>query len=436
MPIYNSIQVLSITIIEYFTTLNFVKVTNQSSTKKTASFTEILLGKEEDFSFEHRIFNMICVITLAILIAFLLIDVLINASQSLMLVTVLLVIQLAFYGLSRRMHKYKTILFPYILTVYTGLATNYFFNAGLDGPTLLLFFTTLQLVLNLSVRRRYVFWITISALLPGILVMAEYFYPYLVSGRYEGKVPKIIDLLSCYILSIIYIFFATSSFKKHLFKQQEKEKESQQAIMEYGFRLRAFFESLDDRFMLLDKNMHILYFNKSAEELSVKHYGRRMEEQMDIRLFLHETTSKLFIACFDESLKGVKVQQEFKRDYNGEIVWWQNTFNPAKNDAGEIIGVTVIMKDITEAQLYKLHIERKNELLEKIAFIQAHELRGPLTSVQGLLALIKEEYCDMDLIYTKKLEEGLTKLDDKIKEIIALSSAHRNETPPPDTGVK
>ncbi|TWV99563.1 histidine kinase dimerization/phospho-acceptor domain-containing protein [Chitinophaga pinensis] len=85
------------------------------------------------------------------------------------------------------------------------------------------------------------------------------------------------------------------------------------------------------------------------------------------------------------------------------------------------------MKDITDAYLYRLRIERKNKLLEKIAFMQAHELRGPLTSVQSLIELIKDEYGDMDLIYTKKLEEGLNRLDTKIKEIIALSSEHKKD---------
>ncbi|HJT74048.1 MAG TPA: PAS domain-containing protein, partial [Chitinophaga sp.] len=168
-------------------------------------------------------------------------------------------------------------------------------------------------------------------------------------------------------------------------------------------------------------------FNKSAEELSVNFYGKRMQEQQNLKEFMHHSTRDRVITCFNKALIGEKVQEDFKRDYDGHIIWWQLTFNPARDDNGEVIGVTVIMKDITEAHLYKLKIEKKNAQLERIAFIQAHELRGPLTSVQSLLALIKDEYGGMDLVYTEKLEEGLLKLDNKIKEIVALSSEHNKE---------
>ena len=389
---------------------------------KSSSLTDKLLGEEESFPFEHRIFNMICVITLAILLAFLCINVFISSWSSAILLSVLFLLQLGYYVLSRSMYQYENILPPYILTVYAGLVANYFFNAGINGPTLLFFFTTLQLVLTLSVRNRYIFWMSISAMLPATLIIIDYYYPHIITGHYSGKVPKIIDHFGCYILSIIYIVCATASFKKHLQQQREKERDSQQALIGYGFRLRAFFESLHDSFILLDKEMNILYFNKSAEELSVNFYGKRMQEQQNLEEFMHHSTRDRVMACFNKALMGEKVQEDFKRDYDGRVIWWQLTFNPARDDNGEVIGVTVIMKDITEALLYKLKIEKKNAQLERIAFIQAHELRGPLTSVQSLLALIKDEYGEMDLVYTEKLEEGLLKLDNKIKEIVALSS--------------
>jgi len=385
------------------------------------------MGKEDEFSFEHRLFNLTGAITLMILSAFLVIDVLIAAHKSTLLLLVLMGIQVVYYILSRKMRKYRTIIVSYVIVVYAGLSANYFFNAGIDGPTLLLFFTTLQLALNISHREKYLLWLILSLIIPGTLLAIELYFPGLISGYYKTPTEKIIDRFGCYVLSTIYIFFATSSFKRHIARQQEREKKGAADIVEYSIRLRAFFESLTDNFVLLDRNMKVLYFNKAAVDLTTTFYGKKIEEDLNIDQFVHESNKASFYYCFNTALNGTAISREFQRVYTTKETWWLSTFNPARNEQGEIIGVTLIMKDITDAYLYKLKIERKNELLEKIAFIQAHELRGPLTSIQSLLELIKEEYCDMDLIYTRKLEEGLNRLDDKIKEIVTLSSGHREE---------
>jgi PAS domain S-box-containing protein len=385
------------------------------------------MGKEEVFSFEHRLFNLTGAITLMILAPFLVIDVLIGADKSTVLLLGLITIQTIFYTLSRRFRKYKSIIVSYVFVVYSGLSANYFFNAGIDGPTLLLFFTTLQLALNISVKEKYVLWLALSLFIPGTLMLIELYFPNLITGYYKSETEKFIDRFGCYILSTIYIFFATSTFKRHILSQQEREKKGAADILEYSIRLRAFFESLTDNFILLDKDMKVLYFNKAAEDLSATFYGRKIEENLHIDQFVHASNKELFHYCFNIALSGTAIAREFQRVYPTQETWWLSTFNPASNENGEIIGVTLVMKDITDAYLYKLKIERKNELLEKISFIQAHELRGPLTSVQSLLGLIKDEYCDMDLVYTQKLEEGLNKLDVKIKEIIALSSDYTED---------
>ncbi|SHN39762.1 PAS domain-containing protein [Chitinophaga sp. CF418] len=398
-----------------------------SSAFRAPSLGVLLMGKEDEFSFEHRVFNLTGAITLMILSAFLVIDVLIAANKSTLLLLGLMVIQIVYYILSRKMRKYRSIIVSYVIVVYTGLSANYFFNAGIDGPTLLLFFTTLQLALNISHREKYLLWLILSLIIPGSLLATELYFPRLITGYYKTPTEKIIDRFGCYVLSTIYIFFATSSFKRHITGQQEREQKGAADIVEYGIRLQAFFESLTDNFVLLDRNMRVLYFNKAAVDLTSTFYGRKIEENLNIDQFVHESNKASFYYCFNTALGGTAIAREFQRVYSTKETWWLSTFNPARNENGEIIGVTLIMKDITDAYLYKLKIERKNELLEKIAFIQAHELRGPLTSVQSLLELIKEEYCDMDLIYTQKLEEGLNRLDDKIKEIITLSSGHKEE---------
>jgi signal transduction histidine kinase len=118
-------------------------------------------------------------------------------------------------------------------------------------------------------------------------------------------------------------------------------------------------------------------------------------------------------------MSGIKISHEQKFNLGD---WRQVSLEPARDKTGKIVGVTLILKDITEQKLNQQRLENKNALLEKIAFIQAHEFRGPLTSVQSLLPLIKEEYAEVDPIQMEMMEDALAKLDKKLLEIIELAN--------------
>lgn len=63
-------------------------------------------------------------------------------------------------------------------------------------------------------------------------------------------------------------------------------------------------------------------------------------------------------------------------------------------------------------------IKAKNEALMKIAHIQSHEMRGPVTSIMGLMNIIKEEGSNVPKEYLVYLEDAVKDLDEKIHEIV------------------
>ncbi len=66
-------------------------------------------------------------------------------------------------------------------------------------------------------------------------------------------------------------------------------------------------------------------------------------------------------------------------------------------------------------------IEAKNEALRKIAYMQSHEIRQPLTSVIGLVNLIRDGHHAVDEEWLSMIFEATRTLDDRIKAIIAQS---------------
>jgi len=67
---------------------------------------------------------------------------------------------------------------------------------------------------------------------------------------------------------------------------------------------------------------------------------------------------------------------------------------------------------------YVEKIETSYESLRKIAHIQSHDIRQPLTSIMGLINTIKEDDYVIDKERLLMIEEAAQALDDKIHEIV------------------
>ena len=73
---------------------------------------------------------------------------------------------------------------------------------------------------------------------------------------------------------------------------------------------------------------------------------------------------------------------------------------------------------LEEGKLQEQKIKAKNEALLKIAHIQSHEMRGPVTSIMGIMNIIKEEGSNVPKEYLLYLEEAVKELDEKIHDIV------------------
>ncbi len=56
-----------------------------------------------------------------------------------------------------------------------------------------------------------------------------------------------------------------------------------------------------------------------------------------------------------------------------------------------VVGISVVMQDIHELRTSLERVRKSNEVLQEVARISAHELRGPLTSIMSLLQMVEPE---------------------------------------------
>ncbi len=176
----------------------------------------------------------------------------------------------------------------------------------------------------------------------------------------------------------LVIYFIDITNERHI---QEKIKKDEQ-------NLRAIINNTTDMIWSMDKNYDIISANEPFHQrmklITGKHIGRISHDD-----FPHETQQK-WIEFYERGFRG----ESFKTIWHEQLpeldLYEEVSFNPILNDQGEIVGVCCVSRDITENYLYTRRIEEQNDQLRKIAWIQSHEIRAPLSDILGLVSLMRD----------------------------------------------
>lgn len=186
-------------------------------------------------------------------------------------------------------------------------------------------------------------------------------------------------------------------------------------------KLRSMFESLTDSYYLLGKEGEIIDFNRTAYNFVLTMYGRKLIQGAMINDFLTKPYLDTFNTHFQNTLKGNKVQFDRQADYGEKgKIWWECIFEPVRNDSAEIIGISYVTRNINERKANEEKIRLQNKALSRIGEIQAHDYRGPLTTILGLLYLIEIENYVTTPEYIIMLKDAANELDKRIRDVIKI----------------
>ncbi|MDW8295994.1 MAG: PAS domain-containing protein [Raineya sp.] len=120
--------------------------------------------------------------------------------------------------------------------------------------------------------------------------------------------------------------------------------------------LQSLINNTEDSIMAIDKNYNLLVFNEVFRKRR-KEYNFKEGDNVftTIPEHLHEEWKKYY----DRALAGERFEKVIKRDLgNKKIQYREHSFNPIFNEKGEVIGVSVFAKDITEAKLAEAENQR------------------------------------------------------------------------------
>lgn len=219
------------------------------------------------------------------------------------------------------------------------------------------------------------------------------------------KQVQMLNILSHQVITIMEFDLSIEVLKAQYHQVKESEN-----------KLRSFFDSSVSCHFLLDREMRITAFNKTAAKFVKSVLNIKLKA--GILMSDHVADTGRFTRHFNKALSGKIVKTEIEVPYDELAIWWGIICEPAYDGEGEIIGVSYNATDITEAKKNQKKISDQNEVLRNIAFVQSHELRKPVASILGLLYLIKLNDYNADEEHFNMLETATAELDEKIHTII------------------
>jgi PAS domain S-box-containing protein len=184
---------------------------------------------------------------------------------------------------------------------------------------------------------------------------------------------------------------------------------------------------VSDAVVGLDSSYRVNFWNQGAQ----RQYGLPSEQVMG--KLLSEVYESIWIHPEDEPIAMQELAQSgsckveiIHRLRSGQQLYVEATTQVLLNESGEKAGLLAVIRDITDrkqAEKILTHtleeLQKRNHELDNYVYKVSHDLRAPLTSMQGLLNLIKAEpEGAVKEQYLALIENRLAKLDSYIQSIL------------------
>ncbi|MBL1434237.1 PAS domain-containing protein, partial [Candidatus Wolfebacteria bacterium] len=169
------------------------------------------------------------------------------------------------------------------------------------------------------------------------------------------------------------------SDKKNLEENEKINKSILEDIAAEKEKMSTILEGIGDGVFVVDNDLNIIVYNNTsallsgftAKEAIGKPYG-------EILRFVYEKDGKLNDKFIKEAFRTGKIQEmenhtELIRK-NGTKVTVADSATPLKNEIGEVVGVVVVFRDVSEEREVD---KAKTEFVS----LASHQLRNPLTSI-------------------------------------------------------
>lgn len=174
-----------------------------------------IIGNSDQFPLQHRLFNAFTFIGFILVLCTLVFNSLSGLYYSALVSLAIAILFAAAYYQSTVKNRYISSFVIMILCLDLLLGINYFYNAGVAGPTLFLLLGVYLATMMLSPKAQYIFWTFLNGILILILLGTEYNFPETIRGTYSHRLVYFLDNLITYLIVSLLIAAGVITFVYH-----------------------------------------------------------------------------------------------------------------------------------------------------------------------------------------------------------------------------
>ncbi len=188
---------------------------------RLVKFWEWWVGSSEEFSLEIRGLHAILGISIVLLLTIMPINSVIGLDLVVRTLWLALIGIIVVHTMSRVYRLHTAAILVYALGSYGLMTFNYFANSGSVGPTLFLFFLTFQLLIATTTEKHQWVWVWMHLAVPSFLLTFEFMMPNTIPSSYDNPISRYFDLITSYLVSIVFIYFITFYLRQNLDREKE-----------------------------------------------------------------------------------------------------------------------------------------------------------------------------------------------------------------------
>ncbi len=202
-------------------------------------------------------------------------------------------------------------------------------------------------------------------------------------------------------------------------------KQQELALIETKRNQDALINNTEDLIWSVDNQLRLVSFNIPFQQFMAATLNKIFREGDVFLTDYPEDTQHEWGGFYSRALQGESfyVRQKSINPYSGSATRMETKFFPILDDNHEIMGVSCFSRDITQLVDNAKKLALQNKVLEKIAWIAVHELRGPLTRAMTVADSLNLEAIEDSFQRTiiKSLEITLELLDSLVTRMALMA---------------
>jgi len=254
-----------------------------------------------------------------------------------------------------------------------------------------------------------------------LLKDSEIYYNYNFAAQHQKNVS--FEVFSPHINKWI----STNAYPNHngltiFFKDITHRKEMEMKAFADQQNLLSIINTTSDLIWSVDKDLNILVANQAFWDRITSQYQKTREEMGNVisEEVYGAQTVEYWKAIYERGYKGIPFTIVETTDTPAGISFSEITLNPMHDLQNNVVGISCFSRDITKTRQHMMQIQDQNQKLKEISWIQSHKVRGPVSTILGLVQLLNTNDADdkLNIEVMDGVKETALYLDEIIREIV------------------